>query len=159
MNFLEQAFTDIFQQVILTNQISNLIKHTENKPNKITLSIALNQQSLYLYIYDDGEAFSNFHELIDNAHHTEPNILPTDGYGLALIKTLFPNQKYQEKIEKDFMEILPEDYWAIYSHLQIEHGRKICKARKPDCFNCFLNDICPSSFAGFKKNTDHHFLT
>ncbi len=59
----------------------------------------------------------------------------------------FSSQKYPEKIEKDLMEILPEDFWAIYSHFLIEHGRKICKARKPDCFNCFLNDICPSSDA------------
>lgn len=59
----------------------------------------------------------------------------------------FSSQKQPEKIEKDLMEILPKDSWGIYSHLLIEHGRKICEARKPDCLNCFLNDICPSSTA------------
>ena len=27
----------------------------------------------------------------------------------------------------------------------IEHGRKVCKAPKPLCADCVLNDICPSS--------------
>ncbi len=27
-------------------------------------------------------------------------------------------------------------------HWLILHGRYVCKARKPDCFNCFLTDLC-----------------
>jgi endonuclease-3 len=49
------------------------------------------------------------------------------------------------KIEQDLMQILPEEAWTVFSHLLILHGRKTCKARKPDCPNCTLNDICPSA--------------
>lgn len=59
----------------------------------------------------------------------------------------FTEQNDPIKIEKDLMKILPQDDWTIYSHLIIEHGRTICKARKPDCMNCFLSDVCPSSKA------------
>ncbi len=49
------------------------------------------------------------------------------------------------KIEQDLMRSVPEDDWTIFSHLLILHGRRTCKARKPDCPNCVLNHICPSA--------------
>ncbi len=49
------------------------------------------------------------------------------------------------KIEQDLMKIVPEEDWTVFSHLLILHGRRTCKARKPDCPNCVLNDICPSA--------------
>ena len=51
-----------------------------------------------------------------------------------------------EKIEKDLMQTVPKEDWTVFSHLLILHGRAICKARKPDCESCPLNDICPSAF-------------
>ena len=49
------------------------------------------------------------------------------------------------KIEQELMRLVPERDWTIFSHLLILHGRRTCKARKPDCPNCILNDICPSA--------------
>jgi len=49
------------------------------------------------------------------------------------------------KIEQDLMKVVPEEDWTVFSHLLILHGRRTCKARKPDCPNCILNDICPSA--------------
>ena len=49
------------------------------------------------------------------------------------------------KIEQDLMGVVPEEDRTIFSHLLIFHGRRVCKARKPDCPNCILNDICPSA--------------
>lgn len=53
--------------------------------------------------------------------------------------------KDPEKIERDLLKIVPERERTTFSHLLILHGRRICKSRKPDCPNCSLNDICPSS--------------
>jgi endonuclease III len=50
-----------------------------------------------------------------------------------------------EKIERDLMRVVPKRDWTVFSHLLILHGRSTCKARKPDCPNCVLNDICPSA--------------
>ncbi|MCO6453232.1 MAG: endonuclease III [Caldilineales bacterium] len=50
-----------------------------------------------------------------------------------------------EKIEQDLMAITPREDWIDLSHLLIFHGRRVCAARKPDCANCTLNDICPSA--------------
>jgi endonuclease III len=50
-----------------------------------------------------------------------------------------------EKIEKDLLEVVPEEQRTVFSHLLIFHGRRVCKARKPDCPACVLNDLCPSA--------------
>ncbi|MBA2443333.1 MAG: endonuclease III [Rubrobacter sp.] len=54
-------------------------------------------------------------------------------------------QKDPEKIERDLLEVVPEEDRAVFAHLLISHGRRVCKARKPDCPECVLNHICPSS--------------
>ena len=48
------------------------------------------------------------------------------------------------KIEFDLMPLVPEKDWTEYSHLIIHHGRVRCTARKPDCPNCAIHDLCPS---------------
>ncbi|MFB6102722.1 MAG: endonuclease III [Haloplanus sp.] len=50
-----------------------------------------------------------------------------------------------EKIETDLMAVVPEDDWQQLTHLLISHGRAVCDARNPDCADCVLEDICPSS--------------
>jgi endonuclease III len=50
-----------------------------------------------------------------------------------------------EKIERDLMRLVPREDWIDISHLLIFHGRRICDARKPDCPNCPLNDLCPAA--------------
>lgn len=50
-----------------------------------------------------------------------------------------------EKIEQDLIQLVPKKEWIQFSHRVILHGRHICKALKPDCPNCPLNDLCPSS--------------
>ena len=49
------------------------------------------------------------------------------------------------KIERDLMELFPRDEWTYLGHALIHHGRRVCKARKPECHRCGLNRICPSS--------------
>ncbi len=50
-----------------------------------------------------------------------------------------------EKIERDIMEILPEERWTPLGHLMIAHGRALCKARNPKCEDCFLKEDCPAA--------------
>jgi endonuclease-3 len=49
------------------------------------------------------------------------------------------------KIELDLMKLFPVEDWALFSHLLIFHGRRVCEARRPKCEICVLNHICPSS--------------
>lgn len=61
--------------------------------------------------------------------------------GMAKAKT--PNQT-----EKILEKKIPDEFKLHAHHWLILHGRYICKARKPDCPNCPVNDLC-----GFKDKT------
>ena len=49
------------------------------------------------------------------------------------------------RIEQDLIKLCPRSFWTDFSHCLIFHGRRRCPARKPDCAQCELNDICPSA--------------
>ncbi len=51
------------------------------------------------------------------------------------------------KIELDLMEVIPKKSWTYFSHAMIQHGRRVCSARKPDCGDCTLAKLCPSAGA------------
>jgi endonuclease III len=42
------------------------------------------------------------------------------------------------------MAITPKANWGDLTHMLIDHGRAVCRARKPMHDNCVLADICPS---------------
>ena len=50
-----------------------------------------------------------------------------------------------EAIEEDLMPVVPREHWKNYTHWLIAHGRETCTARNPDCADCVLSDVCPSS--------------
>jgi len=50
-----------------------------------------------------------------------------------------------EKIERDVLPLLPREDWTAWSHLLQDHGRALCKARKPECPACPVADLCPSA--------------
>ena len=54
-------------------------------------------------------------------------------------------EKDAVKVERDLTGLVPRDNWTVWSHLLIDHGRAVCKARRPGCGNCVLADICPSA--------------
>jgi len=54
-------------------------------------------------------------------------------------------EKTPEKIEKDLMIILPKSSWLDFNFILVNHGRDTCKAQKPLCCECALNNICPSN--------------
>lgn len=44
--------------------------------------------------------------------------------------------------EKQLMKNIPKEKWSEAHHWLIWHGRKICKARKPLCSECPINQYC-----------------
>ena len=56
--------------------------------------------------------------------------------------------KNVDRVEEALMKVVPENFMLHAHHWLILHGRYICKARKPDCGNCKLIDLCK-----FKEKT------
>ena len=53
--------------------------------------------------------------------------------------------KNPDKIERDLMEIIPKKDWFQFTYMIIDHGRKICHAKKPEHDKCVVRDLCPSA--------------
>jgi endonuclease-3 len=54
-------------------------------------------------------------------------------------------EKDPDKIERDLMKIVPQEDWLDFNYMIVNHGRKICPARKPLCPQCGLKHLCPSA--------------
>ncbi len=52
------------------------------------------------------------------------------------------NKNEPAKVEQDLLKEFPKKYWPLVNHVLISHGRKVCKALKPDCENCVVNKSC-----------------
>lgn len=55
--------------------------------------------------------------------------------GLAPGKTVL-------EVEKRLMRLTPKAYLQDAHHWLILHGRYVCKARKPECWRCPIEDLC-----------------
>ena len=46
-------------------------------------------------------------------------------------------------VERAIEDNIPVEFAQHAHHWLILHGRYVCKARKPDCPNCLISDLCP----------------
>ncbi|WDV47032.1 endonuclease III [Clostridiaceae bacterium M8S5] len=44
--------------------------------------------------------------------------------------------------EQQLMKLIPKQRWSRSHHLLIFHGRRVCKARKPNCEECTVKNYC-----------------
>ena len=52
------------------------------------------------------------------------------------------NEKNPTKVEYLLIKIVPPEESSDFCHRVVIFGREVCKARKPDCKNCELIDLC-----------------
>lgn len=53
------------------------------------------------------------------------------------------NSQDPVQVEKDLMEVFPQEEWGNVNHRLVWFGRHVCDARKPLCEECEFNAICP----------------
>jgi endonuclease-3 len=56
--------------------------------------------------------------------------------------------KTPEQVEAELMDLFPRSSWIWLAHALIQHGRRVCVARKPRCGACPLAARCPSREKG-----------
>jgi endonuclease III len=47
-----------------------------------------------------------------------------------------------DAVEKQLLRVIPKAWQQHAHHWLILHGRYVCKARKPECAACAINDLC-----------------
>jgi endonuclease-3 len=48
-------------------------------------------------------------------------------------------------VEKDLALLIERREWTLWSHRIIFHGRRRCTARRPDCGDCEIANLCPAA--------------
>ena len=82
--------------------------------------------------------------VLGNAFHKNEGIV-VDTHVIRLSQRLgLTKHKDPVKIEENLMKHVPCEDWTDWSHWLIWHGRRRCYARKPDCSNCEVFQLCPS---------------
>ena len=77
-----------------------------------------------------------------NVAFGQPTIgIDTHAFRVANRTGLAPGQTPLQ-VEETLNRIVPERYKHNAHHWLILHGRYVCKARKPECWRCIINDIC-----------------
>jgi endonuclease-3 len=72
--------------------------------------------------------------------------IPVDTHVKRLANRIgFSEQTDPDKIEQDLMRLIPREKWSPFSYVLIDHGRRICQARVPQCEVCPIERLCPSS--------------
>ena len=80
----------------------------------------------------------------------EPTIaVDTHVFRLANRSGLAPGKDVRE-VEEKLLKAVPAEYRHNAHHWLILHGRYVCKALRPDCPHCLINDLCewPEKTAG-----------
>ena len=76
------------------------------------------------------------------------DVLPVDTHVARLAKRLgyaMPEDD-REKVREKLMKAIPKGRRGEAHMLLIQHGRKYCRARKPLCAECPINQLCPRLF-------------
>ena len=133
-------------------EIENEIKSTGFYHNKAKNIKKCSQQLLELY---NGEVPEDMDKLVELAGvgRKTANVVRGEIYGEPAVvidthaKRLagrmgLTKSKDPVKIEFELKKFIPEEHQFDFCHSLVFHGREICKAQKPLCQKCTLNEIC-----------------
>ena len=139
-----------------TKDVEKLVKSTGFYHNKAKNLMGAAQALLALY---KGKMPKTIEEMVEipGVGRKTANVVLGEVYGISegitvdTHVTRLSNRlgwtKHQDavKIEQDLMKIVPKEEWLYFSHRLIQHGRKVCDARRPLCSVCTLAKWCPSA--------------
>ncbi|MBO8158570.1 endonuclease III [Thermosyntropha sp.] len=139
------------------------LKELEEKIKKVGLyrSKAKNLKNMARFLIDfyDGKVPDDFEELmkLPGVGRKTANVVLSVGFGkpglgvdthvhrvvnrLGLVQTDNPI-----KTEYELKDLISVELWGRAHHLFIFHGRRVCKARRPECIKCIINDLCCKNF-------------
>ena len=80
--------------------------------------------------------------VILNTAFGEPTIAVDTHIFRVSNRTGLAHGKTPLEVEKRLTKLTPEEFRKNAHHWLILHGRYTCKARKPECADCVINDLC-----------------
>lgn len=68
-----------------------------------------------------------------------------------MLKLVGPSCDTPEKTEAALLKLYPKEYWNYVNHQWVHFGREFCIARRPQCADCIVADLCPNAGVSQKK--------
>lgn len=93
----------------------------------------------------DGVGRKTANVVLGNAFNINVGVVVDTHVGRLSHRLGLTRETDPKHIEQDLMKLVPQKDWCTFSHQLIFHGRRRCYARKPDCPNCELRELCPSA--------------
>jgi len=93
----------------------------------------------------DGVGRKTANVVLGNAFDISIGVVVDTHVGRLSNRLGLTKQKDPVKVEQDLMKLVPCEEWTLFSHWLIWHGRRRCGARRPDCEQCEIRDLCPSN--------------
>ena len=135
---LREMEKDIHSTGFYKNKAKNIIACTKELMEKYNGEVPRDIDQLTVLA---GVGRKTANVIRGNIYH-EPSIVVDTHVKRISNRWGFTNNTDPEKIDQDLMKLLPKEAWILYNIHVISLGRTYCTARKPDCANCFLEDVC-----------------
>lgn len=113
---------------IIVNEFNGIVPNTMEK---LTMLRGIGRKSANIILQ---ECFNNTVGIAVDTHVTRLSR-----------KMGFSNSNSPEKIELDLMKKFDKKYWNVINHVLVLHGREFCIARRPNCDECPINNLCPKN--------------
>lgn len=141
---LAEFENDIRSTGFFRNKARNILQTAQKISNDFAGQVPDSMEKLLKL---PGVARKTANVVLFNAFGKQEGIAVDTHVGRLSQRIGLSKKKDAQKIERDLMELLPKKEWGRFTYLLIEHGRKVCLAKKPKCLECVLQSLCPA-----KKN-------
>jgi endonuclease-3 len=150
---LFQQYNTPLKMVELTEvELQEKIKSCGFYKNKAKNILETSRKLLFEF---NGQVPDNMEELIElpGVGRKTANVVMSNAYNVPAIavdthvfrvskRIGFAKGDTVLKVEEELMKVIPKSMWSKAHHFLIWHGRKICKARKPECSICPVSQYC-----------------
>jgi endonuclease-3 len=151
----EQANTPQKMLILGLEQLIGHIKHLGLYKNKAKNIIATSEILCTQYHQQVPDNFAALIALpgvgrksanvfLNTIHHLP--LIGVDTHVLRVSNRLgLVNSKNVLQVEKTLYQVIPKKWHKNAHHQLVLHGRYVCKAKKPQCGECILNELCPEN--------------
>ena len=72
-----------------------------------------------------------------------PSVVVDTHFGRVVRRLALTAATEPQKVERELRALVPEQHQSRFSMVVNFHGRRVCRARKPDCEGCVVRALCP----------------
>lgn len=89
-----------------------------------------------------GVARKSANVILQTAYGVAAGVVVDTHVGRLARRMGLSEEKDPVRVERELMALLPRADWMFFGQAMTWHGRRVCRARGPDCWGCSLRQDC-----------------